>query len=134
MGSTPSVALSFVRIGERRWNLLEFSMHLFQQFKHDTDPMSTIVNHALPILQAAGFHVPVGYIPESPLTLEKLELIGFEIFRDHAPGDDNPVTDKDIAKYIKLRNVGGFQQHIGTIRHLQRSFCHFQFQKGLWWR
>ena len=81
MGTTPSVALSFVRIGERRWNLLDFSMYLFQQFKQDTDPMYTIVNHALPILQAAGFDVPMGYIPKSPLTLENLELIGFEIFR-----------------------------------------------------
>ena len=125
MGSTLSVALSFVRIGERRCNLLEFSMHLFQQFKHDTDPMSTIVNHALPILRAAGFNVPVGYIPKSPLTLENLELIGFEILRDEvdSPVDDNAVTDRDIARYITLRKVGGFQQHIGTIRHRQRSFC-----------
>ena len=37
--------------------------------------------------------------------------------------DDKAVTDKDIAQYIKLRKVGGFQQHIGAIRHCQRSFC-----------
>ena len=125
MGSTPSVALSHVQIGERRWDLLDFSMDLFRKFKDDPDPLSTIVNRALPTLQAAGFHVPKGYIPNSAETLENLEMIGFEILRDQADarGDSKAVTNNDLARYTKLRKVGGFQPYIPTIRHCQRSFC-----------